>query len=229
MDRYCRNLKTLTLEEQKVLAESRVAIIGLGGLGGGVLEMLARIGVGSLFLMDGDRFEMSNLNRQILSTEALVGSSKAEAAKKRVKAINSAIAVTACHGFLGNENIDEIVGNNDLVIDCLDSIDTRFILENGCKRAGIPMVSAAIAGTLGQVMTIFPEDKGLELVYGKQDSKRAEGAEKETGNLSFCALFVAALQACEAVKVLINRGELLRNRLLIADPMTLSFDIIDLK
>jgi len=228
MERYCRNLKTITPLEQKLLGKSRVAVIGLGGLGGGVIEMLARIGVGSLFLMDADSFDTSNLNRQILSTEALVGSSKAEAAEQRVKAINSTIAVTACHKFLDNNNIDEIVKNRDLVIDCLDSIDTRFLLEKGCKRAGVPMVSAAIAGTLGQVMTIFPEDRGLELIYGKEDSKRAEGAENEMGNLSFCALFVAALQASEGVKVLINRGKLLRNRLLIADLMTLSFDIIEL-
>jgi molybdopterin/thiamine biosynthesis adenylyltransferase len=228
MERYSRNHNALTREEQTLLAESRVAIIGLGGLGGGVVETLARIGVGSLFLMDGDRFETTNLNRQILSTEALVGHPKADAAKARVLAVNSDIRVTACIGFLDTGNADAIVDDADLVIDCLDSIDTRFLLEDACKRAGVPLISGAIAGTLGQIMTIFPEDPGLELVYGERSAKRAAGVENEMGNLSYCAMFVAALQASEAVKVLLNRGELLRNRLLIADLMALSFDIVEL-
>ncbi len=228
MERYSRNHNALTPEEQTLLAGSRVAVIGLGGLGGGVVEMLARIGVGSLFLIDGDRFDTTNLNRQILSTEALVGHPKAEAAKARVMAVNSDVRVTSCIGFLDNGNADAIVGDADLVIDCLDSIDTRFLLEDACKRAGVPLVSGAIAGTLGQIITIFPEDPGLELVYGERSAKRAAGVENEMGNLSYCALFVAALQASEAVKVLLNRGELLRNRLLIADLMALSFDIVEL-
>ena len=228
MERYSRNHNALTREEQTLLAKSRVAVIGLGGLGGGVVETLARIGVGSLFLMDGDRFETTNLNRQILSTEALVGHPKAGAAKDRVMAVNSDVRVTACNGFLDTGNADAIVDDADLVIDCLDSIDTRFLLEDACKRAGVPLISGAIAGTLGQIITIFPGDTGLELVYGEQSAKRAEGVENEMGNLSYCALFVAALQASEAVKVLLNRGELLRNRLLIADLMALSFDIVEL-
>ncbi len=228
MDRYCRNYNSLTREEQTLLAGSRVSIIGLGGLGGGVVEMLARIGVGSLFLIDGDRFDTTNLNRQILSTEALVGHPKAEAAKARVMAVNSGVRVTSCNGFLDDSNVDAIVDDADLVIDCLDSVDTRFLLEDACKRAGVPLISGAIAGTLGQIITIFPEDPGLALVYGERSAKRAAGAENEMGNLSYCALFVAALQASEAVKVLLNRGELLRNRLLIADLMALSFDIVEL-
>ncbi|MBI9091392.1 MAG: HesA/MoeB/ThiF family protein [Desulfobacterium sp.] len=228
MDRYCRNHNSLTREEQTLLAGSRVSIIGLGGLGGGVVEMLARIGVGSLFLIDGDRFDTTNLNRQILSTEALVGHPKAEAAKARVMAVNSSVRVTACDGFLDDGNADAIVDDADLVIDCLDSVDTRFLLEDACKRAGVPLISGAIAGTLGQVITIFPEDPGLALVYGERTAKRAAGVENEMGNLSYCALFVAALQASEAVKVLLNRGELLRNKLLIADLMALSFDIVEL-
>lgn len=228
MERYSRNHNSLSREEQTLLNGSRVSIIGLGGLGGGVVETLARIGVGSLFLVDGDRFDTTNLNRQILSTEALVGHPKAEAARSRVMAVNSDVRVTACNSFLDDSNVDAAVDGADIVIDCLDSVDTRFLLEAACKSAGVPLVSGAIAGTLGQIITIFPEDPGLSLVYGERSAKRAEGVENEMGNLSYCAMFVAALQASEAVKVLLNRGELLRNRLLIADLMALSFDIIEL-
>ena len=228
MERYTRNFNTLSQDEQAILSKSRVAVIGLGGLGGGVVEMLARIGVGGLIIMDGDAFETSNLNRQILATEALVGHSKAEAAMDRVRAVNATVQVTACHDFLDKENADATVKGCDLVIDCLDSIETRFVLETACKRAKIPLVSGAIAGTLGQVITIFPQDPGLSLIYGDRSSTRAEGVEKEMGNLSYTAMFVAAIEASEAVKVLLNRGELLRNRLLIIDLMALSFDTVEL-
>jgi molybdopterin/thiamine biosynthesis adenylyltransferase len=89
-------------------------------------------------------------------------------------------------------------------------------------------VSGAIAGTLGQVTTIFPKDHGLKLIYGDRTSTRADGVEKEMGNLSYTAMLVAAIETSEAVKVLLNRGELLRNRLLIVDLMALSFDTVEL-
>lgn len=228
MERYRRNFNTLSRDEQTVLSKSRVAVIGLGGLGGGVVEMLARIGVGTLVLVDGDAFEISNLNRQILATENLVGHSKAGAACARVRAINTSVQVTACHDFLNYENADATIKGCDLVIDCLDSIETRFLLEDACKRAKIPLVSGAIAGTLGQVITIFPQDTGLTLIYGDRSSPRADGVEEEMGNLSYTAMLVAAIESSEAVKVLLNRGERLRNRLLIIDLMTLSFDTVEL-
>ncbi len=228
MERYRRNFNTLSPVEQVILSNSRVAVIGLGGLGGGVVEMLARIGVGTLVLMDGDLFETSNLNRQILATEALVGHSKAGAARDRVRAINTTVQVTAFHDFLDSENADATVRGCDLVIDCLDSIEARFLLEDACRRAEIPLVSGAIAGTLGQVITIFPQDPGLKLIYGDRSSPRADGVEKEVGNLSYTPMFVAAIETSEAVKVLLNRGELLRNRLLIVDLMALSFDLVEL-
>ncbi len=228
MERYLRNFNTLSRDEQTLLSGSRVAVIGLGGLGGAVVEMLARIGVGALVLMDGDVFETSNLNRQILATEALVGHSKANTANDRVCAINSAVQVTVYPDFLDNDNADATVQGCDLVIDCLDSIQTRFLLETACKRAMIPLVSGAIAGTLGQVITIFPQDPGLALVYGDRSSTRADGVEQEMGTLPYTAMFVAAIETSEAVKVLLNRGELLRNRLLIVDLMALSFDTVEL-
>jgi molybdopterin/thiamine biosynthesis adenylyltransferase len=102
------------------------------------------------------------------------------------------------------------------------------VLEDACKRAKIPLVSGAIAGTLGQVTTIFPQDPGLTLVYGDQTSPRSDGVEQEMGTLAYTAMFIAAIEASEAIKVLLNRGELLRNRLLIIDLMALSFDMVEL-
>ncbi len=227
-ERYDRNFNTFSPEEQKKLGASSVVIIGLGGLGGGVCEMLARVGIGRLILVDGDVFEVSNLNRQVLSEERLIGVPKAEAARDRVKSINSGIEVIHRIEFLGEKNLYEQIKGSDVVMDCLDSIDTRFKLQDAAKKASIPIVSGAIAGVTGQVTTIFPEDKGYSLIYGEKSRKQIQGVETKTGNIAYCALFTAALQSSECVKILLNRGDLLRNKLLIAELWTNIFEVMDL-
>ena len=227
-ERYDRNFNTFSPEEQSKLGVSTVVIIGLGGLGGGVCEMLARVGIGRLILVDGDVFEVSNLNRQLLSQERLIGFPKAEAARDRVKSINSGIEVIHRIEFLDEKNLYEPIKGSDVVMDCLDSIDTRFKLQDAAKKASVPIVSGAIAGVTGQVTTIFPEDKGYSLIYGEKSRKQIKGVETKTGNIAYCALFTAALQSSECVKILLNRGDLLRNKLLIAELWTNIFEVMDL-
>jgi molybdopterin/thiamine biosynthesis adenylyltransferase len=226
-ERYDRNFTTLSLEEQEILAGSHVAVIGLGGLGGGVSEMLARTGVGTLTLVDGDVFDATNLNRQLLSREENIGYPKAMAAKERIVAVNSQVQVNPIKAYADQTNLSGMLEGADLVVDCLDSIDTRFLLQKACKEASIPLVSGAIAGVCGQVTVIFPGDLGYELIYGKQGSS-PKGIENLTGNISYCALLVASLQASECIKVLLKRGDILRNKLLIADLWTNSFEVMDL-
>jgi molybdopterin/thiamine biosynthesis adenylyltransferase len=227
-ERYDRNFNTFSPEEQKKLGVSTVAIIGLGGLGGGVCEMLARVGIGRLILADGDVFEASNLNRQLLSEERLMGVPKAEAARDRVIAVNSGIEVIHHIEFLDEKTLYETIKGSDVVMDCLDSIDTRFKLQDAAKKAGVPLVSGAIAGVTGQVTTIFPEDRGYALIYGEKSRKQGKGVETKTGNIAYCALFTAALQSSECVKILLNRGDILRNKLLIAELWTNLFEVMDL-
>lgn len=227
-DRYDRNFNTFSPEEQKKLGASTVAIIGLGGLGGGVCEMLARVGIGRLILVDGDVFEVSNLNRQVLSEERLMGVPKAEAARDRVRAVNSGIEVIHRTEFLDERTLYETIKGSDVVMDCLDSIDTRFKLQDAAKKAKIPIVSGAIAGVTGQVTAIFPEDKGYALIYGEKSRKQGKGVETKTGNIAYCALFTAALQSSECVKIILNRGDILRNKLLIAELWTNLFEVMDL-
>jgi molybdopterin/thiamine biosynthesis adenylyltransferase len=227
-ERYDRNFNTLSHGEQDTLGASKVIVVGLGGLGGGVCEMLARVGVGHLTLIDGDTFEPSNLNRQLLSQEDLIGFPKAMAAKKRVNAINSQVAVTHLVEYLDDASLSERIKDADVVMDCLDAIDTRFKLQDVAKKASIPIVSGAIAGVTGQVTSIFPGDKGYELIYGKKSREQSKGVETKTGNIAYCALFVAAIQSSECVKILLNRGDILRNKLLIAELWTNIFDVVDL-
>ena len=229
-DRYIRNLETLSADDQKVLAGSCVAILGLGGLGGGVCEMLARTGVGELILVDGDRFEASNLNRQILCCEDNLGQFKVDAAARRVGAVNAGVRVQVHPGFFRADTADAVINGANLVVDCLDTIEDRFGLQKAAARLDIPLVSGAIAGVTGQVTVIFPGDPGFEGIYGPEAGlgRLDRGVEQATGNLAHCAMFVAALQVSECLKVLLKKGDLLRNRLLIADLWLNSVDVMTL-
>ncbi len=227
--RYTRNFKTFTENDQKMVQRSKVTVTGLGGLGGAVLEMLARTGVGNLKGIDNDVFDVTNLNRQLFCNENLIGESKAVAALNRIKSINSNISINCVNEFLTEDNAVSLVNGSDLIIDCLDSIKTRFILESAAKELKIPLVTGAIAGTSGQVSVIFPEDKGFELIYGKKGKKNSQGIENKLGNLSFSAFFIASVQVSECIKIILKKKNILRNKLLIVDLFSNVFEIIKLQ
>ena len=149
--RYLRNFDALTEEEFRALRAGRVLVVGCGGLGGHLIELLARLGVGSLTVVDGDVFEETNLNRQLLSTEALLGCSKAQAAADRVRAVNSQVSVHPVCQFLTPGNADSLVAGHDLVMDALDNTEARKVLSAACSAAGVPMVHGAICGWYAQV------------------------------------------------------------------------------
>lgn len=227
-ERYVRNMKSFSCADQVALLKSKVSVVGLGGLGGTVCEILARIGIGALNLIDGDIFEESNLNRQILSKENIISTPKADAAKKRVSEINSSVSAFHHREYLNDENAVTLIGNSDVVIDCLDSLSGRFILERESKKAGCRLVSAAIAGNYGHITTIFPEDQGLKLIYGKAQNTLNKGAETSLGTLPHCVSLLASLECSEAIKILLKKGALLRNKLLLIDLSDNSFEIIKL-
>ncbi|MCJ7829948.1 MAG: HesA/MoeB/ThiF family protein, partial [Desulfobacterales bacterium] len=216
-ERYVRNMRRFTPADQLKLLAAHAVVVGLGGLGGGVVEILARIGVGSLTLIDGDTFEGSNLNRQFLSTPALLNTSKAEAAARRVASINASLRVEARAEFLDEHNAERLIGTADVTVDCLDNVGTRFVLERLARQRAIPLVSAAVAGDSGHVTTIFPEDPGLKLIYGDPRQLPQRGAEASLGTLPYCVTLLSALECAEVVKILLGHGGLLRNRLLVVD------------
>lgn len=227
-ERYARNRNSLAIEDQIALLKKSACIVGLGGLGGTVTEILARMGIGKLLLIDGDVFEDSNLNRQLLSTVDTLGASKALTAVKRVKQVNPAVE-TICHTeFLTEKNARLLIDHCDVFVDCLDNLKTRFILEAISKKAGSPMVSGAVAGNTGQVTTIFPDDAGLKQIYGDPQKIPEKGVEVSLGTLPYTVSMVAALECAEVTKVLLNKGTPLRNRLLIINPIDNLFEIMTL-
>jgi len=226
-ERYERNLGTTGgLEGQILLLNSRVAVLGLGGLGGLAAELLARMGVGTITLIDGDAFSESNLNRQVLSTEENLQQKKADAARERITKINAAVETIVFKEMAAEHNIKKILQDCHLALDCLDNLETRFLLQETCQKLGIPMIHGAIAQFSGQVSTIFPGDPGLKAIYSSFNKGQNKGIETELGNPATTPALVAAWQVQEAVKLLLKKGELLRNRLLFIDTLQGSCETI---
>jgi molybdopterin/thiamine biosynthesis adenylyltransferase len=217
--RYVRNRDILSLEEQLKLARSRVAVIGAGGLGGQLILLLARLGVGHLVVIDRDVFDETNLNRQALCTTASLETPKAIQAAASVSAINPAVRVTAHQIRLARQNSAEVLAGCHVLVDALDNVPDRLELEASARELGVPLVHGALAGFQGQVMTIWPEDPGLSQVYDprialEESAKRPEAV---LGVPSVTAALVATLQAMEVLKVLLGRGKAFRNRIAFVD------------
>ncbi len=227
-ERYHRNLGVISPLEQVKLLQSKVAIIGAGGLGGTILELLTRMGIGKLIIADKDIVVDSNLNRQILSNETNLGQIKSEAAVKRVKEINSSVEILGHSVFINSDNVKKIIEGAEVVIDALDNLPSRFVLQKACRDLKIPLVHGAIAGFNGQLTTIFPEDKGLELIYGSNKDLPEHGSELELGAPTVTPALIASLEAQEVIKILLKRGKLFRNKLLYLDIEEGTIEILNL-
>jgi len=230
--RYSRNSRTLSAQDQLKLLQTHAAIIGLGGLGGAVADLMARLGVGELTLVDGDIFEETNLNRQLLATTSRLGRAKVEVAEEHILDINPATAVRGFREFFTNDNGNRILEGVQLVIDCLDTIDARFCLEACCAPLQLPIVSAAVAGTCGQATVIFPGDAGYSRIYGNRSGDHGHntgrGSEATLGTLGFAAHQLAAHQCAEALAVMLNRNAPLRNRLCLVDAADHTTELMEL-
>jgi len=224
-DRYKRNMNMLSQEENDRLKSFKVCVIGCGGLGGYVIELLGRLGIGVITAVDGDAFDETNLNRQLLATEEVLGKSKAFTAEERMKKVNSDITVHPIQVFVTEENCDEVIRGHDIVVDALDNMIVRRLLEEHCEKQNIPLIHGAIAGWYGQVSSIMPGDRTLQKIYPSNENK---GAETELGNPSFSPALVASIEVAEALKVLLHRGEILRNKLLTIDLLNQEYEIFDL-
>lgn len=197
--RYSVNILAFGEEGQRKLLESKAILVGLGGLGGFVLEQLARVGVGHVVGADHDSFAEANLNRQLLSGETATGRPKALVAAERVAEINPSITFTAHQGPF--QSLDESVFQDaDIVFDCLDSIPERRQLADRCSSAHVVLIHGAIRGWHGQI-AVCPPGAGMmnKLYDGKQI-----GAERKYGNLVFTATRAAADMVAEGVKILLE-------------------------
>lgn len=224
--RYQRNRDMLNLPQQLALFRSRVAVIGCGGLGGYIIEELARLGVGGINAVDPDVFVEHNLNRQLFATPDLLGQNKAEAAARRVAMINPAVSCRPVAESFGEQNGEVLLREVNVAVDALDSIPVRQLLADACGARGIPLVHGTIAGWYGRLANQFPGDNTLRLLYPR--NRDLPGIEAGQGNPSFTAAVIASLQVAEVVKILLRIGEPLRNRCLTVDLYHLEVDEIPL-
>jgi len=225
--RYQRNRQAISVGQQLTLFRSRVAVIGCGGLGGYVIEELARLGVGTIVAIDPDVFEEHNLNRQLLSSPATLGRAKVEAAAARVAEINPAVTLVPKREAYAPENGEALLHGSQVIVDALDSIPTRLALARSCTDLGIPMVHGAIGGWYGQVATQFPGDDTVQKLYRRW--VEGKGVEQKLGNPSFTPALVASMEVAEVCKILLGEGETLHHRKLSVNLLEVIFVSVDMK
>ncbi|MCL2115173.1 MAG: HesA/MoeB/ThiF family protein [Methanobrevibacter sp.] len=227
-----RQMSIVTKSQQTRFKESKIAVIGCGGLGGTVIEMLARMGVGELNIVDKDSFDMSNLNRQLMSSIDSLGKSKSEVTKEKIRLINPYVKVNAFYEELNGENLDKIIGNCDIAIDALDNLATRVLVSRYAKEKEIPFVHGAVHGTMGQ-LTVF---NNTTVTYEELFSLPSIGKElksktkQEIQNLSQStppvigpiANIIGSLESFEAFKIMTNNGKIT------LAPKVLNIDLLDL-
>lgn len=198
-DRYLRNVPALTEEECASLQQKRILIVGCGGLGGNLISIFSRIGIGKLRIVDGDVFEATNLNRQLFSEIPVLGQNKARVAADRLLRINPQICVDVVEAFLTEENAPQLLQDCDIVVDALDNIPGRRLLAAACEKAGLPLVYGAISGWVAQAALSLPGDKLVHILYPEDTVVRDKSV------LSFTPALCASLQASLCIKHLTGR------------------------
>lgn len=221
--RYARNLSILGEEGQKALRNGRVLVIGAGGVGSAALLYLAAAGVGTLAVADGDRVELSNLQRQIIHSSEGLGKNKALSAARTLTALNPEIRVLPIPDYVSCQTLPTLARNYDFVIDAADGAQAKLMISDSCVAAGVPFCYCGTQGFRFQVMTCLPGSSPcVRCVFGSPAGCAAEGT---LGPACGCA---GSAAAAEAIKYLTCQGELLAGRLLTMDLATMESRVIPL-
>jgi molybdopterin-synthase adenylyltransferase len=223
--RYAKNFRSLTLAEQRRICESRVLVCGCGGLGGVLINLLARAGVGTLRLVDGGVFVPSNLNRQWLCDTQALSRPKAEVAGGCVQLINPLIEVEVFPTLMDEDNAGSFIEGMDLVMDALDNLTGSFLLAEAAKRMGVPFIHAAAVGWWGQVSTFLPESfLDLHSVYGR--GEELDQGDDLMGVLGSAPAVIGGLAVFEAIRLLSGRNSAYADQLLYLDGESGRMDVI---
>ncbi|NOX15122.1 MAG: HesA/MoeB/ThiF family protein [Epsilonproteobacteria bacterium] len=232
VERYARHiiLKDVGIEGQLKLLNSKVLIIGAGGLGSPAALYLAAAGIGKIGIADGDVVDLSNLQRQIIHTTGDIGTPKTLSAKDKMLAINPDIEVVTYNEFLNASNILDIVSNYDFIIDGSDNFATKFLINDACVLANKAFSHGGILRFIAQTMTVIPHQSACyACVFDSPPPPNSVPTCSQAGVLGTVAGVLGSIQATEAVKYIIGKGELLTDKLLIADMMSMDFDKIKFK
>jgi len=221
---YARQLalSEIGVEGQKKLAAARVLLVGIGGLGSAAGSYLVAAGIGTLGLMDDDRVEASNLQRQIAHAAADVGRLKVDSAKERFLALNPDVCIEPYPERLTGANAEARIKDYDFVIDGTDNFNSKFLIADACHATGKPYSHAGILEFGGQTMTVLPgESACLRCLFGAP--AEAVDTDSPRGPLGVVPGVLGSIQAAEAIKALVGFGKLLTNRLLTFDALEMQF------
>ncbi|HHV99605.1 MAG TPA: HesA/MoeB/ThiF family protein [Clostridiaceae bacterium] len=230
--RYSRQilLKDVGHKGQEKLLNSRVLVIGTGGLGSPASYYLAAAGVGTLGIVDFDTVNMSNLHRQILHFTDDLERNKVDSAEEKLKKLNPGINIIKYPVKLNADNIEDIIRQYDVVIDAVDNYPTRYLISDSCYRLNKPLVEGAVLGFEGILMTIIPnESPCYRCLYPVPPEAGKVPTCNDVGIIGMVAGTIGSLQALEAVKVILGIGRTLSGRILTFDGLNLDFRTIDWK
>ncbi|WP_411965433.1 SAMP-activating enzyme E1 [Haloferax sp. YSMS24] len=228
LDRYSRHIimDEVGPEGQERLLSSRVVVVGAGGLGSPVIQYLAAVGVGELVVVDDDVVERSNLQRQVIHHDEDVGVPKAESAADFVNNLNPDVQVEPVQTRVDKSNVHELLDGADVVVDASDNFPTRYLLNDACRFDGIPLVHGAIYKFEGQVTVLLPDGPCYRCLFPEAPEPGTVPDCATTGVIGVLPGTVGCIQATEAVKVLLDVGDVLDGRLMFYDAMDMTFETV---
>jgi adenylyltransferase/sulfurtransferase len=220
LNRYSRQIMIPQIGEkgQEKLKRAKVFIAGVGGLGSPVSIYLTAAGVGHLRMVDHDRVDLTNLNRQVVHWSGDVGKRKVESAQEKLNKLNPNVTVETLSVTISEENASELITGFDLIVDAMDNLPTRYLLNKKAIEHGIPFFHGAVNGFEGRAMTVIPGKTAcLRCLY------RGPVPESKFPVIGVTPAVIGCIQAMEVIKYLVGSGELLGNRLLAYDGLNLKF------
>lgn len=232
LERYARHIviKEVGQKGQQKLLDSKVLVIGAGGLGSPALMYLSASGVGNIGIVDSDCVDLSNLQRQIIHHDSDIGIPKVISAKNTINAMNPDIKVKTYYMKADESNIMDLIKDYDYILDCTDNFNSKFMINDACVMSGKPFTHAGILRFEGQLMTYIPEKNSpcYRCVFGNPPPPDAVPTVKQVGVIGAVCGTTGTLQALEAIKYIIGTGELLSGYLLNFNALTMNFRKIKL-
>ncbi len=232
IERYSRHiiLKEVGGKGQQKLLDGKVLIIGAGGLGSPIALYLAAAGVGTIGIADADNVDLSNLQRQVIHFSADIGKPKVISAKEKMLEINPSIRVNTYPTWVNATNIPGIIADYDFIIDGTDNFAAKFLINDACVLAGKPYSHGGILSFFGQTISILPgESTCYRCIFPKPPPKDAIPTCSQAGVIGVLPGVLGTLQATEAIKYLLGKGELLTNRLLTYDALEMRFREVEVR
>lgn len=232
IERYSRHiiLKEVGGKGQKKLFDGKVLIIGAGGLGAPIALYLAAAGVGTIGIADADNVDLSNLQRQVIHFTPDVGKPKVESAKEKMQAINPDVKVVTYKEWISASNINAIIADYDFIIDGTDNFAAKFLINDACVLAGKPYSHGGILQFVGQTITVLPgKSTCYRCIFPEPPPKDAIPTCSQAGVIGVLPGVIGSIQATEAIKFLLGKGELLASRILMYDALGMTFRDVAIK